>query len=62
MTRLYTVAQFREISGYRSDAAVYKAIERGYVPAIRFGKSIRIPESAVVELKKLDRPNELLAV
>ena len=62
MTRLFTVDEFRRIGGYRTNAAVYKAIERGYVPSVRIGKSLRIPESAVVKLLKLDKPEELLAV
>ena len=58
MTRLLTIEEFRAISGYRTKAAVYKAVERGHIPAIRIGKSIRIPEDQLIQFLRLDRVPE----
>jgi excisionase family DNA binding protein len=46
--RFLTVAEVAEMMRV-SNMTVYRMIHAGEIPAIRFGRSFRIPESAVVE-------------
>ena len=45
MEKLYTVLEAAEILRVRRDT-VYGLIKRGELPAVRFGRTVRIPESA----------------
>lgn len=45
MDKLYTVLEAAEILRLRRDT-VYGLIKRGELPAVRFGRTVRIPESA----------------
>lgn len=45
MDKLYTVLEAAEILRLRRDT-VYSLIKRGELPAVRFGRTVRIPESA----------------
>ena len=45
MDKLYTVSEAAEILRVQRDT-VYNLIKRGDLPAIRMGRTIRIPESA----------------
>lgn len=45
MDKLYTVLEAAEILRLRRDT-VYGLIKRGELPAVRIGRTVRIPESA----------------
>lgn len=45
MDKLYTVLEAAEILQLRRDT-IYGLIKRGELPAVRFGRTVRIPESA----------------
>ena len=47
--RFLTVAEVAELMRV-SAMTVYRMVQAGELPAIRFGRSYRIPEAAVVEL------------
>ncbi len=47
--RFLTVAEVAEMMRV-SSMTVYRLVHSGELPAIRFGRSYRIPESAVAEL------------
>ncbi|MCU1424161.1 MAG: excisionase [Microbacteriaceae bacterium] len=49
--RFLTVAEVAEMMRV-SNMTVYRMVHAGEIPAIRFGRSFRIPESAVVEAIK----------
>lgn len=51
--RFLTVAEVAELMRV-SKMTVYRLVHSGELPAIRFGRSYRVPESAVVEA--LGRP------
>lgn len=51
--RLLTVAEVADLARV-STMTVYRMVHAGELPAIRFGRSYRIPESAVRDL--LQRP------
>ncbi|MBO0981715.1 helix-turn-helix domain-containing protein [Microbacterium sp. SD291] len=51
--RFLTVAEVAEIMRV-SKMTVYRLVHSGELPAIRFGRSFRVPESAVAEA--LQRP------
>ena len=51
--RFLTVAEVAELMRV-SKMAVYRLVHAGDLPAIRFGRSYRVPESAVAEA--LQRP------
>lgn len=42
-----------------SSMTVYRMVHSGEIPAIRFGRSFRIPQSAVATMMRSTRPNEL---
>lgn len=46
--RFLTVAEVAEMMRV-SNMTVYRLVHSGDLPAVRFGRSFRIPESAVVE-------------
>lgn len=52
-TRFLTVAEVAELMRV-SKMTVYRLVHSGELPAIRFGRSYRVPESAVAEA--LHRP------
>ena len=52
--RFLTVAEVAELMRV-SAMTVYRMVQSGELPAIRFGRSYRIPEAAVVEL--VQRPS-----
>ncbi len=47
--RFLTVAEVAELMRV-SAMTVYRMVQSGELPAVRFGRSYRIPEAAVVEL------------
>lgn len=47
--RFLTVAEVAELMRV-SKMTVYRLVHAGELPAIRFGRSYRVPESAVVEM------------
>jgi len=47
--RFLTVAEVAELMRV-SPMTVYRLVQAGELPAVRFGRSYRIPESAVVDL------------
>lgn len=47
--RLLTVAEVAEMMRV-SRMTVYRLVHSGQLPAIRFGRSFRVPESAVTEV------------
>ncbi|WP_040166352.1 helix-turn-helix domain-containing protein [Microbacterium gorillae] len=51
--RFLTVAEVAELARV-SKMTVYRMVHAGELPAIRFGRSYRVPESAVTQL--LQRP------
>lgn len=51
--RFLTVAEVAELARV-SKMTVYRMVHAGELPAVRFGRSYRVPESAVTEL--LQRP------
>ncbi|MFG6402059.1 MULTISPECIES: helix-turn-helix domain-containing protein [unclassified Microbacterium] len=51
--RFLTVAEVAEVMRV-SKMTVYRLVHAGELPAVRFGRSYRVPESAVVEA--LQRP------
>ncbi|HWH25331.1 MAG TPA: helix-turn-helix domain-containing protein [Pseudolysinimonas sp.] len=50
--RFLTVAEVAEMMRV-SNMTVYRMVKAGTLPAIRFGRSYRIPESAVVDAIRL---------
>ena len=46
--RFLTVAEVAELMSV-SKMTVYRLVHAGELPAVRFGRSYRVPESAVVE-------------
>jgi excisionase family DNA binding protein len=50
--RFLTVAEVAELMRV-SNMTVYRLIEKGELPAVRFGRSYRIPESAVASAIEL---------
>jgi len=50
--RFLTVAEVAELMRV-SAMTVYRLVQAGELPAVRFGRSYRIPEAAVVELIRL---------
>lgn len=47
--RFFTVAEVAELMRV-SKMTVYRMVNAGELPAIRFGRSFRVPESAVAEI------------
>ena len=47
--RFLTVAEVADLMRV-SAMTVYRMVQAGEIPAVRFGRSYRIPEAAVVEL------------
>ena len=50
--RFLTVAEVAEMMRV-SSMTVYRMVQRGDLPAVRFGRSYRVPESAVVKAIEL---------
>jgi len=50
--RFLTVAEVAELMRV-SAMTVYRLVQSGELPAVRFGRSYRIPEAAVVDLVQL---------
>ncbi len=50
--RFLTVAEVAELMRV-SAMTVYRMVQSGELPAVRFGRSYRIPEAAVVDLVRL---------
>lgn len=50
--RFLTVAEVAELMRV-SAMTVYRMVQNGELPAIRFGRSYRIPEAAVVDLVRI---------
>jgi len=54
--RFLTVAEVAELMRV-SAMTVYRMVQAGDLPAVRFGRSYRIPEAAVVDLVKTPARN-----
>ncbi|MFT4122215.1 MAG: helix-turn-helix domain-containing protein [Microbacteriaceae bacterium] len=52
--RFLTVAEVAELMRV-SSMTVYRMVHSGELPAVRFGRSFRIPESAVLAVLQLPR-------
>jgi excisionase family DNA binding protein len=52
--RFLTVAEVAEMMRV-SNMTVYRLVHSGELPAVRFGRSFRIPESAVVQAAQTPR-------
>lgn len=50
--RFLTVAEVAELMRV-SAMTVYRMVQSGELPAVRFGRSYRIPEAAVIDLVQL---------
>ncbi|MDO5051968.1 MAG: helix-turn-helix domain-containing protein [Pseudoclavibacter sp.] len=57
--RFLTVAEVAELMRV-SKMTVYRLVHSGELPAVRFGRSFRVPESAVAEaIRRSGRSDEL---
>lgn len=54
--RFLTVAEVAELMRV-SAMTVYRMVQSGELPAVRFGRSYRIPEAAVVDLVQIPTRN-----
>ncbi|MDO4666124.1 MAG: helix-turn-helix domain-containing protein [Actinomycetaceae bacterium] len=56
LPRFVTVAELAELMRV-SKMTVYRMIHNGDIPAVRVGKSYRVPRAAVVQLLEVDIAN-----